>query len=109
VPTGYDLGVNVAVETYDGKLFFGLIADAQVASDVNRLRDFLNIAFEELRQAASAGPGGATKVQRRGRRTRPAATRTASPEARPTSVRPAPGLAATAPTVAPLTKAKHAA
>ena len=41
VPTGYDLGVNVAAESYDGKLFFGLVADAQVASDVNRLRDFL--------------------------------------------------------------------
>jgi diacylglycerol O-acyltransferase len=52
VPTGYDLGVNVAVESYDGKLFFGLVADAQVASDVNRLRDFLNDSFQELRQAA---------------------------------------------------------
>jgi len=52
VPTGYDLGVNVAVESYDGKLFFGLVADAQVASDVNRLRDFLYVSFQELRAAA---------------------------------------------------------
>src|SRR5271165_5652184 len=56
VPTGYDLGVNVAVETYDGKLFFGLIADAQVASDVNRLRDFLYTSFDELRRAAVVAP-----------------------------------------------------
>jgi diacylglycerol O-acyltransferase len=58
VPTGYDLGINCAVQSYDGKLFFGLVADAKVASDVNRLRDFLYTAFEELR-AAAAGKGGA--------------------------------------------------
>ena len=52
VPTGYELGVNVAVESYDGKLFFGLIADAQVASDVNRLRDYLYVSFRELSRAA---------------------------------------------------------
>jgi len=52
VPTGYDLGVNCAVESYDGKLFFGLIADAQVAPDVHRLRDFLYTSFGELCRSA---------------------------------------------------------
>jgi hypothetical protein len=52
VPTGYDLGVNCAVESYDGKLFFGLLADAQSASDVHRLRDLLYVAFRELRASA---------------------------------------------------------
>jgi len=52
VPTGYDLGINCAVESYDGKLFFGLVADAHAASDVNRLRDFLYASFRELYQAA---------------------------------------------------------
>jgi diacylglycerol O-acyltransferase / wax synthase len=52
VPTGYDLGVNCAVHSYDGKLFFGLIADAQAAPDVGRLRDFLLVSFEELRKSA---------------------------------------------------------
>jgi len=52
VPTGYDLGINCAVESYDGKLFFGLIADARVGRDVNRLRDFLYVSFEELSAAA---------------------------------------------------------
>jgi diacylglycerol O-acyltransferase len=65
VPTGYDLGVNVAVESYDGKLFFGLVADAQVASDVNRLRDFLYDSFQELRQAARKKAPAATKQPRR--------------------------------------------
>ena len=52
VPTGYELGINVAVESYDGELFFGLIADAQVASDVKRLRDYLYVSFQELSRAA---------------------------------------------------------
>lgn len=41
VPTGYDLGINCAVTSYAGRLFFGLIGDAHLAPDVNRLRDFL--------------------------------------------------------------------
>jgi diacylglycerol O-acyltransferase len=69
VPTGYDLGVNCAVESYDGKLFFGLIADAHVASDVKRLRDFLYVAFRELCRAA--GVKKARGVAGRARRTRP--------------------------------------
>ena len=74
VPTGYDLGVNCAVESYDGKLFFGLIADAKVASDVGRLRDFLYVSFRELRAAAKKrahaallkSPPRSKKVARRG-------------------------------------------
>jgi hypothetical protein len=53
VPTGYDLGVGCAVHSYDGKLFFGIIADAEAAPDVDRLRDFLIISFQELRQSAA--------------------------------------------------------
>ncbi|MGO9270633.1 MAG: wax ester/triacylglycerol synthase family O-acyltransferase [Terriglobia bacterium] len=107
VPTGYDLGVNVAVETYDGKLFFGLIADADVASDVNRLRDFLYTSFGELHQAAVA-PVGAKKARRPTARTRRAA-RASKPEAGVAAPPPAsepPPVAATGP---PLMKAKDAA
>jgi len=68
VPTGYDLGVNVAVESYDGKLFFGLVADAQVASDVNRLRDFLYVSFQELCAAARKKAPVAAKQPRQRRK-----------------------------------------
>jgi diacylglycerol O-acyltransferase len=51
VPTGYDLGVNCAVTSYAGKLFFGMIADPQAAPDVHRLRDFLYSAFGDLRRS----------------------------------------------------------
>jgi hypothetical protein len=53
VPTGYDLGVGCAVQSYDGKLFFGLIADAHAAPDIDRLRDFLVLSFEELKRSAA--------------------------------------------------------
>ena len=52
VPTGYDLGVGCAVQSYDGKLFFGLIADAQAAPDVGSLRDFVLLSFQELCKSA---------------------------------------------------------
>jgi len=51
VPTGWDLGVGCAVQSYNGKLCFGLIADAHAAPDVARLRDFLSVSFQELRRA----------------------------------------------------------
>jgi len=52
VPTGWDLGVGCAVHSYDGKLFFGLIADTHAAPDVDRLRDFLLLSFDELHRSA---------------------------------------------------------
>lgn len=67
VPTGYDLGVGCAVQSYDGKLFFGLTADAGVAPDVHRLRDYLRVSFEELCRAA-----GIRKTAPRAQRRAPA-------------------------------------
>jgi diacylglycerol O-acyltransferase / wax synthase len=52
VPTGYDLGVNCAVQSYDGRLFFGLTADAHACPDVDRLRNFLLVSFGELCRSA---------------------------------------------------------
>lgn len=64
VPTGWDLGVGCAVYSYDGKLFFGLIADSEAAPDVNRLRDFLTHSFEELRSAAKKETLGRKKTKK---------------------------------------------
>ena len=66
VPTGYELGLGVAVLSYDGKLFFGLTADAHVAPDVARLRDFIRVCFHDLSKAAakSARPRPAKRTQR---------------------------------------------
>jgi diacylglycerol O-acyltransferase len=60
VPTGYELGIGCAVQSYDGKLFFGLSGDALAAPDVGRLRDFLYVSFRELCRSA-----GVKKTRRR--------------------------------------------
>lgn len=65
VPTGYDLGVGCAAHSYNGKLFFGLIADTHAAPDVDRLRDFVTQSFAELRQSASLKKSRGPKRTRR--------------------------------------------
>ena len=54
VPTGYELGIGIAVQSYAGKFFFGFTADAEAAPDVRRMRDFVQEAFQELSRAAGA-------------------------------------------------------
>ena len=60
VPTGYELGIGCAVQSYDGKIFFGLTSDTDAAPDAHRLRDFIRTSFAELCRAAGlkkkAGP-----------------------------------------------------
>jgi diacylglycerol O-acyltransferase len=87
VPTGWDLGVGVAVHSYDGRLFFGFIADTHAAPDVERLRDFLVLSFQELRRSAAMKKSRSLK--------------TAPRAARPQQKRPSePAVAALAPTSA---------
>jgi diacylglycerol O-acyltransferase / wax synthase len=52
VPIGAEMGVNCAIQSYNGKLYFGLTADSAAAPDVSRLNDFLEESFSELRRAA---------------------------------------------------------
>ena len=57
VPTGYELGVGIAVQSYDGKMCFGLTADADRGRGRRRLRDFIRTSWEELCRAAGIRPG----------------------------------------------------
>lgn len=52
VPTGYELGINCAVQSYDGTLCFGFTAGANVVPDAERVRDFTLEAFQDLHRAA---------------------------------------------------------
>ncbi len=87
VPTGYDLGINCAVHTYCGKLFFGLIADAHIAEDVARLRDLLGECFSQLCRAAGVGKAPRPPRVRKARARRP---KVAPPAAEATPSEPAP-------------------
>ncbi len=52
VPTGMDVGISVAIESYDQKLYFALTTDALAAPDGGRMMEFLEASFRELREAA---------------------------------------------------------
>jgi len=79
VPTGMDVGVSVAIESYDQKLYFALTTDAQAAPDGGRMIEFLEASFKELREAAGVPE------------TAPHATRTRAPrKAKPKARKPAP-------------------
>lgn len=56
VPIGDFMGVCCAMVSYNGKLFFGLTGDCECAPDLDRLRDFLNEAFEDIRASAGIAP-----------------------------------------------------
>jgi diacylglycerol O-acyltransferase len=88
VPTGYELGVGVAVQSYNGKMCFGLTADAVAASDVKHLRDFIRVCWDELRMAADVRPAPRRSTAQR--RKPPAKAKVAkSKVAKPKAAKPA--------------------
>ncbi len=52
VPVGYAIGCGCAIMSYDQKLTFGLTSDTVAMPDVEKLKQFLDESFAELRQAA---------------------------------------------------------
>jgi WS/DGAT/MGAT family acyltransferase len=52
LPLGWEMGIGCGVTSYDQKLYFGLMAAADCAPDVARLKEFLDQAFVELRTGA---------------------------------------------------------
>lgn len=95
VPTGMDVGISVAIESYDQMLYFALTVDRLAAPDGGRMQGFLEAAFLEMRKAAKVPAS------------RPHHTRTRAP--RPAAAKPgtrrkaaaAPQSAAPPPTPAP--------
>jgi len=52
VPIGDFMGVCCAMASYDGTFYFSLTGDCASAPDLDRLRDFLDETFAELREAS---------------------------------------------------------
>jgi WS/DGAT/MGAT family acyltransferase len=55
IPLGWEMGISLGVMSYDQKLYFGFMADAEAGSDVQRLKEFSDQAYVELRNAAGIG------------------------------------------------------
>jgi diacylglycerol O-acyltransferase / wax synthase len=54
VPIGGELGVNVAILSYDGTAYFGFGGDVHAVPDIARFEGLLRESFQELRAAAAA-------------------------------------------------------
>ncbi len=77
VPVGFAVGVSCAILSYDQKLYFGITSDGQAMPDVDKLKQFLDESFAELRTAAGvaeiqtkveAPPPGKTRSKTRKRK-----------------------------------------
>ena len=84
VPIGVEMGVCCAVESYDGKLFFGFTGSEAAAPDVDIIPVLLDEAYAELRKAAGVAP----LAKREPARAKP--VRKAKPAAAKPRRRPAP-------------------
>jgi diacylglycerol O-acyltransferase / wax synthase len=52
VPIGNDMGFCCAMQSYNGRLYTGLTADVAVVPDAQKMREFMEEAYAELRDAA---------------------------------------------------------
>jgi diacylglycerol O-acyltransferase len=55
VPCGAEVGISVAVSSYNQSLYYGVTYDGQAAPDGELFRDFLIESYDELREAAGVG------------------------------------------------------
>jgi diacylglycerol O-acyltransferase len=74
VPLVLNTALGIAIMSYDGRIFFGLLGDYDALSDLDDLARDLRSAIDELSTAAGVPPNGA----RRSGRARPASRRTKS-------------------------------
>jgi WS/DGAT/MGAT family acyltransferase len=58
VPVAKNLGLGIAIASYDGGIAFGLTADFDVVPDVERLAEDVEAGLEELADAAGVRRGG---------------------------------------------------
>ncbi len=56
VPPGHQMGLACQIYTYNQKLQMGFTADVRACPDVERVKDALDLSFEEMRAAANVDP-----------------------------------------------------
>jgi WS/DGAT/MGAT family acyltransferase len=74
VPVVLNTALGIAIMSYDGKIFFGLLGDYDAMEDLDQFAADLSSALDELSGAAGVPPSNG----RRSGRARPAARRTQS-------------------------------
>jgi diacylglycerol O-acyltransferase len=103
VPIGNDMGVCVAIESYNGKFFINFTGDAASAPDLDVLRDYLITAFDDLKKRAGIAP-----VEKKAHRPK-AEVKAPPPTVRPRRKRPAQNGKGATPVKSVQTKSPEAA
>lgn len=80
VPIGGEMGINVAMLTYDGTAYFGFTGDVHAAPELERLPMFLDASMEEMRKAMGLHRA---VMKRPSRRAQPRTKPTAKPPSEP--------------------------
>jgi len=62
VPVGFAVGVSCAILSYDQKLYFGITSDGVAMPDIEKLIEYLNQTFADLRVVAGV-PETKTKIE----------------------------------------------
>ena len=72
VPIGGEMGMNIAVLSYNGTVYFGFHGDVNAVPDVERMEHLVQKSFAELLRStlpeSRAGNGTARRRRRRSRR-----------------------------------------
>lgn len=65
VPIGGEMGVNIAMLTYNGTAYFGCTGDVNAAPDLDKFEALLPASFDQLRQAIGLTSATVPKPRRR--------------------------------------------
>jgi len=65
VPIGGEMGMNIAVLSYNGNIYVGFHGDVHAAPDVERMEELVNASFAELLKASRAKAASPTQVTRK--------------------------------------------
>jgi hypothetical protein len=60
----HSLGLNIAIVSYNGNVFFGMLADRDLVPDLSDFAHHLEQAVADYRDAASAKPARAARSRR---------------------------------------------
>jgi hypothetical protein len=66
LPVALEMGINLAITSYDQKLFITFCGDEVAEEDMNLLADFFDASFQELRKAAAIKEAQYVEITRRG-------------------------------------------
>jgi hypothetical protein len=62
VPLSMDMGIGIGVTTYNQKLFFGVMANPNAVPDIERLGQFIDESYLDLRSAAGVQPSDVPEI-----------------------------------------------